>query len=341
MTSQTASRRRTPPAAGGSATVEPGTATTAIRAVPGSPRPLVPYEGNKAPYGALLWQLLDPGTLRYVEPFCGGLGALLARPGGARGVEIVNDLDALLCNAHRAVQHRPDQVAAHIDAGVNELDLHARHLWLVEQRDRIATGLQLDPTWFDAQAAGWWLWGRSAWLGGGWCAGNSTWTREAIETGRRAKRNSGAPGITRKVPTLMRPRGVFARDDLAGELAAISARLARVTITCGDWARVITPSIVRTERISILLDPPYDTTAGSRRFYSSSGAGVWQQVLVQAIEWGTRPNVRVVLCGHDGADGGLLTLAGWSTHRLGDRKGWATSTTHRAAEVAWASPACT
>ena len=51
---------------------------------------------------------------------------------------------------------------------VHNCDLLARHLWLVKQgRERIDK-LEADPDFFDAQVAGWWVWGINAWIGSGW-----------------------------------------------------------------------------------------------------------------------------------------------------------------------------
>jgi hypothetical protein len=83
-------------------------------------------------------------------------------------VETVNDIDCYLSNFWRAVTADAASVAQWADWPVNEADLHARHLWLVNQaafRERMKT----DPDYFDAKLAGWWVWGLSQWIGGGWC----------------------------------------------------------------------------------------------------------------------------------------------------------------------------
>lgn len=114
-----------------------------------------------------------------VEPFAGSLAWLLARPGGAQGIETVNDLDCYVANfwrtlaAWRATDGAPDHpvaldVARWADWPVNEADLHARHRWLVEQADFRAR-MRSEPEYFDAKVAGWWVWGLCAWIGSGWC----------------------------------------------------------------------------------------------------------------------------------------------------------------------------
>jgi hypothetical protein len=51
---------------------------------------------------------------------------------------------------------------------VHNCDLHARHRWLVDRRSMVEE-LLTDPDWYDARAAGWWVWGISQWIGTGWC----------------------------------------------------------------------------------------------------------------------------------------------------------------------------
>jgi hypothetical protein len=74
----------------------------------------------------------------------------------------------------------PEAVAFYADGPVNEADLHARHLWLV-QREHFRERMKTDPHHYDAKIAGWWVWGISQWIGGGWCQirkgkrGNTNW----------------------------------------------------------------------------------------------------------------------------------------------------------------------
>lgn len=143
-----------------------------------------PWFGGKSRASALVWEGL--GDVRnYVEPFAGSLAVLLGRPHAPR-VETVNDLDAYLANFWRAVARDPVEVAEHADWPVNEADLHARHRWLVDQvefRER----MRVDPDFYDPQIAGWWAWGLSCWIGGGWCAVDE----------KRFVRNAGArPDLT-------------------------------------------------------------------------------------------------------------------------------------------------
>lgn len=151
-----------------------------------------PWFGGKSRAASLIWEAF--GDVRnYVEPFAGSLAVLLRRPHASR-VETVNDLDCYIANFWRAVTRDPVEVAEFADSPVNEADLHARHRWLVDQvefRDRMRT----DPDYCDPQIAGWWAWGASCWIGGGWCTTDP-------------QGNGEVPSEQRKRPQLATERGV-------------------------------------------------------------------------------------------------------------------------------------
>lgn len=110
----------------------------------------------------------------YVEPFAGSLAVLLARPHEPK-VETVNDADGMIANFWRALQAEPEQVAHYADWPVNENDLHARHIWLVNRKAGLTERLEGDPDYYDAKVAGWWVWGICCWIGGGFCSGEGPW----------------------------------------------------------------------------------------------------------------------------------------------------------------------
>ena len=111
----------------------------------------------------------------YVEPFAGSLACLLARPDGAGQREIVCDLDGGISNFWRAVTAEPDLVAAWADYPTFHADLTARHKWLRAWFAEHSAELSADPHFYCAKVAGWWVWGISLWIGGGWC--NATLVR--------------------------------------------------------------------------------------------------------------------------------------------------------------------
>ncbi|HEY2605556.1 MAG TPA: DNA adenine methylase [Paraburkholderia sp.] len=150
---------------------------TVIPIAPAAPPPSVrleplrapfPWFGGKSRVAPLVWDRFGADVKNYVEPFAGSLAVLLARP-HAPGVETVNDLDCYVANFWRALQADSGALAEWCDGPINETDLHARHLWLVnraEFRERMKT----EPEYFDVKIAGWWVWGICQWIGSGWCS---------------------------------------------------------------------------------------------------------------------------------------------------------------------------
>jgi hypothetical protein len=126
-----------------------------------------PWFGGKSRVAHLVWERFGDCP-NYVEPFFGSGAVMLGRP-GLPGIETVNDLDCYIANFWRAVQNDPSGVALWADWPVNEADMHARHLWLVNQ-DEFRAKMKKDPNYFDVKIAGWWVWGISQWIGGGWCS---------------------------------------------------------------------------------------------------------------------------------------------------------------------------
>jgi len=103
-----------------------------------------------------------------VEPFFGSGAVLFLRPTPPK-IETVNDLDCYIANVWRSVKADPETVADYCDYPVNEADLYARHRWLISRKDELREKIMADPDYYDAKAAGWWIWGISQWIGGGWC----------------------------------------------------------------------------------------------------------------------------------------------------------------------------
>lgn len=126
-----------------------------------------PYYGGKARWANAVWERFGVPDV-YVEPFAGSLAVLLANPSPAKR-EVVCDTDGMICNFWRAISADPEAVARHADYPTIHQDLTARHTWLRAWRAEHADSLMVDPEFFDARAAGWWVWGISLWIGGGWC----------------------------------------------------------------------------------------------------------------------------------------------------------------------------
>ena len=161
-----------------------------------------PWFGGKADAAETVWQYLgDPA--HYVEPFAGSLAVLLRRPALANRVyhsETVNDADGLLVNAWRGIQHHPDETAEAASWPVTEADMLARQLAILRwQKENDLERLMGDPTWCDPVMAGYWLYGISAKIGGGWCSGDGPWIVGA--DGRITRRSKDrSPGVSRARP---------------------------------------------------------------------------------------------------------------------------------------------
>lgn len=159
-----------------------------------------PWFGGKRRAAPRIWEALGD-VPHYVEPFGGGLAALLHRPHRANRSyfsETVNDLDGLLVNAWRSIQLHPDATAEAASWPVSEADLHARHVAILKWRqEHELERLMGDPVFCDPMIGGWWMWGQSCWIGSGWCSGKGPWWPD--ESGRFGKRGRG---VSRKRPHL-------------------------------------------------------------------------------------------------------------------------------------------
>ncbi len=332
-----------------------------------------PWFGGKRKVANIVWDALgrDPaagGVRHYVEPFAGSLAALLHAPAGR--VETVNDADGLLANFWRAVKAHPDAVAEAADWPVNEADLHARHLWLVGQRETLTERLMADPDWCDPRAAGWWVWGCSAWIGSGWCSGDGPWravdgvftaggegpgvNRQLPYIGNAGIgiHSASVGGVRRKLPYISSAgRGIHSRRDAIGStMRALSARLAAVRVACGDWSRVCGPSVLAAASgpVGVFLDPPYamgEGVIGRDEIYSVEDGAVSASVRAWALDAGRNPNARIVLAGYDDEHEmpGWRVIE-WKTAGGYGRLGGSNSTGRGAAnahrERLWFSPGC-
>ena len=313
-----------------------------------------PYFGGKRRAAPIVWKRLgDPSG--YVEPFAGSAAVLLARPKfEGRRVETLNDMDGWLVNAWRALQNAPLDVAAHAYGPVTEIDYHARLAWLHERRTPdLVAWLEGDPENCDAKAAGWWLYVLACGIGdpfggGPWKVidGHLRDTRKLPhlgDAGQGVNRElphlgDAGQGVNRELPHL----GDAGREALAAYLQRISNRLERVRITCGDWRRVVQPSVTRSGAggdgsRAIFLDPPYATSGD---LYAHGDDTVAETVR----EWCATeadPAMRVILCGYDNEHDDLLTL-GWTVAegKAGGGAGYSSRADNGRRERLWMSPAC-
>jgi hypothetical protein len=309
-----------------------------------------PYFGGKRRAAPLIWPLLgDPAG--YVEPFAGSAAVLLARPPFAgRRVETLNDADGWLVNCWRALQLSPDDVAHHAWGPVTEIDYHARLAWLQARRTpELVSWLEGDPEAHDPKAAGWWLYVLACGIGdpfgaGPWRVvdGHLRKLPHLSDAGKGVNRElphlgDAGRGVTRGLPHL----GNAGQGALTAYFHRLRDRLQRVRITCGDWRRVVQPSVTRSGTggdgaRAIFLDPPYAT---SGNLYAESSAGVGEAVR----EWcmTADPSLRIVLCGYDD-EHDALTRYGWTVTqgKAGGGAGYSTRPDNGRRERLWCSPSC-
>ena len=111
-----------------------------------------PWFGGKSGVASVVWRYFGDVD-NYVEPFAGSLAVLLARPTVPTGAaETINDLDHYLANFWRALQAAPEEVARYADWPVNEDDLTARHIWLVNAGRQRLERIPADPDFYDAKS---------------------------------------------------------------------------------------------------------------------------------------------------------------------------------------------
>jgi hypothetical protein len=332
-----------------------------------------PYFGGKFKAAPAVWEAFGEVD-NYVEPFAGSAAMLLQAPDYPR-IETINDADGFIANFWRAVRADPDAVTHHADYPVSEIDLFARHAWLVNRAERLKWSLE-DPDFYDAKIAGWWVWGACNWIGSGWCQGNGPWQGNGAnivdirklphlgDAGKGINRKlphlgDAGNGINRKLPHLgnagrginrqlphlgnagrgdEHPRTAFIRE----WMHALHDRIRDVRITCGDWARVVKDSVtIRHGLTAVFLDPPYSK---GEMDYAAGGVGtnLPMQVQAWAAENGSNPKMRIVLCGHAGEHDALLAH-GWHTRTWIARGGYARlseAVENRKGETLWCSPHC-
>jgi hypothetical protein len=355
-----------------------------------------PWFGGKRRVADVVWRAFGD-VPNYVEPFAGSLAVLLGRPHAAK-IETVNDADCYVANLWRAVTLAPEEVAHWADWPVNEVDLHARHRWLVG-RTEFREKLRADPDYYDAKIAGWWVWGICQWIGNGWCVEPNNHKHPrldgigkgvhadrghvpsnklpklavthgaagvGIHASERAKRASPRigvnwdvrPGLDGKtagrgihadsvhLPSLGNDRGLngVSAPPCTEWFLGLQARLRRVRVACGDWTRVLGPSVLGKGKnvggrrpCAVFLDPPYSHEFRDAYLYAEDDAHISDRVREWALEHGPDPDLRIALCGYEGEH----EMPGWTKHAWKAARGYAgESNENRQLERIWFSPHC-
>lgn len=335
-----------------------------------------PWYGGKRRVAHIVWDRFGD-VANYVEPFAGSLAVLLERPHEPR-CETVNDLDCMVANFWRALKANAQELHEWADWPVNEADLHARHKWLSNLpgfRERMLT----EPDYYDPKIAGWWVWGLSMWIGGGWCShisrdrGDGTSRRgrpyltspghgmhrkrPIMKRGgvgvQRVRPSMTSNGVHRSIPDLGGDAGAYGRgvhasgreSSLMDYFQALAARLRRVRVCCGDWSRVLgfspTTAIGKT---AVFLDPPYAADRDPE-LYRMDDMAISGAVRDWAIANGENPDMRIALCGYQGEH---EMPENWTVHAWSTNGGYGNQTKrkdtraklNRTRERIWFSPHC-
>lgn len=326
-----------------------------------------PYFGGKSTIMPEVWRRLGD-TPNFVDPFLGSNAPLLSRAGwdwdagqwvdGKNRIETINDADCFVANFWRALNADPAGLAKITDWPVNEADLHARHVWLVNNEDFVAQ-MKTDPDFFDIKVAGWWVWGLCQWIGGGWCAGPQKKQLPHLgDAGRGVHRPSqqrphlGTAGMgihrtKQQLPHLGNAgRGIHRSgiSDIYEYFELLAARLRRVRVCCGDWTRVLGPTPTEHNGLtSIILDPPYGEKAGrDKRLYAVDSLSVADEVRDWAIANGDNPKLRIALFGYEDEHAATMP-ASWECLAWKARGGYSNHSNgndNPNKERVWFSPAC-
>lgn len=126
-----------------------------------------PYYGGKSRWCDVIWDRFGE-VVTYVEPFAGTFAVGLGCPFPAAR-EIMGDTHAAICNIWRSIVLDPVLTAMYACYPTIHQDLTARHRWLVQWYAENHHLFDLDPNFYNSQAAGWWCWGIANWIGGNFC----------------------------------------------------------------------------------------------------------------------------------------------------------------------------
>ena len=313
-----------------------------------------PWFGGKSRVSPEVWEALGDVS-NYVEPFAGSLAVLLGRPTNhTETTETVNDADGFIVNFWRALKHDPNGVAEYANDPVNETDLIAKHLWLVNTgRSRLLEGLESDPEWYDSKVAGWWVWGLCSWIGSGWCTGTGPWMHgtngDTVE--KRPHLGDAGQGVKRQRPHLGGAgQGVNRQNQaLHTYLGELAERLRGVRVCSGDWSRVVTTGALTCGgTVGVFLDPPYLGEVRAKGIYAVDDHHISHEVRDWCLTNGDDPRLRIVLAGYTTEHDHLMPDT-WRRHYWKASAAYQTAASaktdggnmgNRETECLWLSPHC-
>jgi len=256
--------------------------------------PPINFFGSKVKIAPAIWERLGRVDY-YVEPFFGSGAVMLASP-YVPEYETVNDCNGFIVNFYRSIKYNPIETAKYSQNPVFETDLHAKHIWLLSQKEKLVEQLEANPAYCNPMIAGWWCWVMSVYVGADVCSGTGPWK---LVDGKLQKSDTENPGIYKKMPDIRSYHGVNRPGiDVYRWFETLSKRFSKTRVLCGDWTRLKSHiEGAQAEMMGVVLDPPYDNF---EYVYSDGNKSVSGKVREWALEVGKRKNIRVALCGYEG-----------------------------------------
>ena len=249
-----------------------------------------PYYGGKAKWAREIWSRFGYPDV-YVEPFAGSLAVLLANPCPAAR-EVVCDTAGYICNFWRAILAEPEKVAHHAKYPSIHQDLTARHKWLRAWVSENSARLSEDPEYYDVKVAGWWVWGRSNWIGRGFM--HKEW--------------DGMPWLGSRLGG----QGIQLQSKMSVDVQfkLLAGRLEEVVVLNRGWESGVSRSVLLDNNVNshmklnrcVFLDPPYRVD-DRQVVYESDFEGTSEDVAVDSWEWalehGSRYKIAYCCCEDD------------------------------------------
>lgn len=277
------------------------------------PEKLFTYFGNKERISKIVWQLFGTDNRSYVEPFC-GCASILLKSQVKHSFECINDIDCYVANAHRATKYYPKEVIRHLYYTRCEIDLWARHDYLINhKKDFTLQMLREDPKFCNPELAAWWIWGINLWLGGNWCADGSlirsngykvgTGTQKPIRTnqGVLSTKSQKPTNGSRCILSTTKSESISHIKKLRDRILDVYERLIDTTILCGDWKRCVTHSYTTSfGKCAIFLDPPYPSNNNGAAVYDNNSLDgtVFNECKQYFLDNYKNQNMRIILCGN-------------------------------------------
>ena len=245
-----------------------------------------PYFGGKREVAPEVWEFFGANVRNYIEVFAGGLAVLLGRPFPFRVVEdrlieTVNDKDAMVINAWRALKCAdPYDLAKKVEIINSQQHLDALKKKMFDNYFLLNRLIRSDEDNYDPELAAIWLVGVRNSIGAGF---------------------TSVAGYHRKVS----PRVKISDWPLGSAEACFTYlryRLKHVNLMCSDWHDLVRKPTRTTIQgtTAIFIDPPYPNEGRSDCYFEDNGspsdaAADWA---IQAIRLDKAKKIKIAFCGY-------------------------------------------